>query len=141
MRGRQMTIQVTPRFKVVRNPNRKRERKSRDDRPGMNPGYLIKIRMLPSCISWGFPVEAHHLKIKDERGVGMRATDRWALPLTRAEHMDLERLGSRREEAWFAARGIACYQLAEALWAQNHSIEAMYRVLFAHFHDRRRQCL
>lgn len=128
-------MEVRTFFKTPRNPNKKRERKARDGRPGMSAKYLTQIRRLPSCVSWGFPVQAHHLRIKGERGVGMKATDKWALPLTFEEHAEIHRIGSRKEEEWFKARGIACYQLAEALWAQNHSVESMYRVLLAHFHN------
>jgi hypothetical protein len=51
-----------------------------------------------------------------ERGVGMKATDRWAVPLTPAEHYNVHRIGSQLEAKWFAMRGIYCYALAFSLW-------------------------
>ena len=133
-----MTVQVTPRFKAPRNPNRPRAKTARERRDGMSAEYLDKIRKLPSCISWQSPVEAHHLRIKQERGVGMRATDKWAVPLTPAEHRSLHRVGSRLESEWFRKRGIDCYGLAASLWSNKHDLQAMYRVLLVHYHDPRR---
>ena len=82
--------------------------------------------MLPGC-------EAHHLRVKGERGVGMRATDKWALPLTPDEHREIHHSGSRKEKEWFAARGVDCYELSRALWAnRERGIEVLYAVLRAH---------
>jgi hypothetical protein len=133
-----MTIQVTPRFKAPRNPNKPRPITARQKRDGMSVEYLAKIRKLPSCISWISPVEAHHLRIKAERGVGLRASDKWALPLTPEEHRSVHKVGSRREADWFRVRGIDCYHLAAALWSNRHDLQAMYRVLLVHYHAPRR---
>ena len=127
-----MSHAVTTNFKPPRSPHKKRKEKARDRRPGMDPKHLANVRTLPSCISGRKPCDPHHLKIKGERGVGLKATDRWAVPLTRDEHVDVEKLASKREEAWFTARGIACYELAAALWSNRHNVETMAAVLEAH---------
>lgn len=132
-----MSVQVTPRFKLPRDPRGKRPKTAREKREGMSADYLAKIRRLPSCVSGLGPCEAHHLRVKAERGVGQKATDRWTVPLTPGEHTRdsdaVHRVGSRQEAAWFKARGIAnVYELAAALWANRHSEEAMLRVLLAH---------
>lgn len=98
---------VTPRFKAARTVS---------ERPGMSKAYLAAIRRLPSCVSGRSPCDAHHLRLIEERGVGMKATDRWALPLTRAEHYGVHSVGSQLEVAWFSARNCNCYFLAAALW-------------------------
>jgi hypothetical protein len=85
-------------------------------RPGMSKAYLEAIRRLPSCVSGHSPVQPHHLRMALERGVGMKATDRWAVPLTPAEHYNVHRIGSQLEAKWFAMRGIYCYALAFSLW-------------------------
>lgn len=79
-----------------------------DRRPYMDKKYLEKIRKLPSCLSGRTPCEPHHLRIAEERGVGMKATDRWCVPLTHEEHMEVHRVGSRKEKQWFKDRGIDC---------------------------------
>jgi hypothetical protein len=47
-------------------------------------------------------------------------------------HGEIERLGSRKELAWFKQRGIDAIDLAGGLWSNRHSLEAMQRVLAAH---------
>lgn len=124
--------EVITRFKPRRMPHARREPKRRDERPGMSKEHLANIRKLPSCVSGKHPCEAHHLRKKDERGVSLKATDKWTVPLTWEEHQEIHRFGSRKEEAWFAERGIDCFELAAALWSNRHSIEAMERVIEAH---------
>ena len=97
----------------------------------MDAKHIEMIRTLPSCISGLNPCEAHHLKIKQERGVGLRATDRWAVPLTHKEHMELERFGSRKEEEWFKSRNVRCYELANALWGARGFRDIMLKILAA----------
>jgi hypothetical protein len=64
--------------------------------------------------------------IKDERGVGMKATDRWVIPLTWDEHAELHTHGSREHDAWFAERGLADpYELARQLWENRRDPEKM----------------
>ena len=94
------------------------------DRTPRNEKHLKRVRAMPSCISGSRPCEAHHLTggpAASERGVSMRASDRWVVPLTHEEHMDLHTFGSRLEREWFANRGVDCYDLAEKLWARRNS--------------------
>lgn len=105
-------------------------------RPGMSEAHLVLIRQLPCCASgWRAPSDAHHLRqgLSNERGVGRKATDRWAVPLSRRMHDDLHRLGSRRELEWFQAHGIEDpLELANALWANTGDLERMRKVLEVH---------
>lgn len=95
----------------------------------MDKKHLANIRLLPSVLSHREPCEPHHLRIKQERGVGLKATDRWAIPLTHEEHMAVHMVGSKREEEWFAAKGIACYAIAYSLWANRGDLEAMRKII------------
>lgn len=82
--------------------------------------HLRNIRRLPSCVSAQPGCEAHHLcggPAALERGVGKKAGDQWAVPLTADEHRDLHTFGSKLEREWFANRGVEdVYALAAALW-------------------------
>lgn len=98
----------------------------------MSPAHLECIRQLPSCLSGKRPCDPHHLRVSNERGVGLKATDRWAVPLTRDEHEECHRVGSRVEEAWFLNRGIDVYSLANALWQATGNLGLMRKVLEAH---------
>ena len=119
-------------FKPPKNPNRQKEPKAKDRRPGMSPEHLALIRQLPSCVSGRKPCDPHHLRVTQERGVGMKATDQWCVPLTRDEHDHLHTLGSRRELGWFQERGIENpYDLANALWKQSGDLERMEKIIEA----------
>jgi hypothetical protein len=123
---------VLPRFKIRRLP-KVRVATSASKRAGMSPAYLAAIRRLPSCVSGQTPCEAHHLKCAGGRGVSLKAEDKWAVPLTRDEHINgVERVGSKREFDWFRVRGINCLDLAAALWAAFPDEAKMLRVLNAH---------
>ena len=96
------------------------------------PGYLTKIRKLPCCICLEpAPSQAHHLKSADpNRGRGTKAANRWCVPLCDECHIyGVERVGSRQEHAWFRDRGILCMDLAAALYANSHSLDAMLSII------------
>lgn len=101
------------------------------ERNGNCSYHLANIRRLPSCLSGQGPCEAHHLRFGPERGVGMKATDRWAIPLTAIEHRLVHTVGGKVEEAWFAERGVDCYLVANALWKAKGNLEAMKRIVEA----------
>jgi hypothetical protein len=110
---------------------------AQERREGNCEKHLALIRQLPSCVSGaGGPCDPHHLRsgaALPERGVGMRATDRWTVPLLRVEHDELHRISSRLEEAWFRERGIAdVIELANALWVNTGDLERMWKVQQAH---------
>ena len=64
--------------------------------------------------------------------MGLKATDRWAVPLTRDEHEECHTVGSRKEEDWFLARGVDCFALANALWQQTGDLQRMTKIVEAH---------
>lgn len=120
-------------FKPPRGPKPKREPKA-NRRPGMSEPHLILIRQLPCCVTGKQPAgEAHHLKGTGERGMGLRSTDRWTVPLSHDAHLDLERQGSRNEVAWFKRNGIDNpHALACALWGATGDLSRMTRIIVAH---------
>jgi hypothetical protein len=124
-------------FRPSKAERSKKRESSAARRPGMSEEHLALIRQLPSCVSGrAGPCDPHHLKsgpAGQERAVGRRATDRWAVPLKRDEHDELERISSRREEAWFRERGVDdVIELAAALWTNTGDLERMLRVMQAH---------
>ena len=110
--GDHMASEV-PREKVygnfkVRGPKEPHKNsKWRDDRAGMDGKHLALIRQLPCCVTRRQPGgEAHHLKSgTGERGMSVRSTDKWAVPIAHDAHMDVERAGTKRERQWFLDRG------------------------------------
>lgn len=107
----------------------------RSSRPGMSEDHLSLIRQLPCCRCGSSPPsDPHHLKsgLSGERGMALKATDRWTVPLCRSCHDELERLGTRRERDWFESFGIVPHYLAEGLWKMSGNLERMRLVIQAH---------
>lgn len=121
-------------FKPTRKERMKKKERAADKRSGMSEAHLSLIRKMPCCVSLKVPAgEAHHLKNTGERGMGLRSTDRWALPLSHDKHMELERIGSRNEVRWFQEHGIEDpHDLAAALWNNTGDLGRMIKVLMAH---------
>lgn len=115
----------------------KKKPSAQERREGNSAAHLAFLRELPCIVTGKVPAgEVHHLKgsvARKERGVGMRATDKFGVPLSRIPHDELERIGSRHEWEWFEARGIADpYTLALALWAASGDIDKGFKIVNAH---------
>jgi len=121
--------EVITNFKPPKRPNKPKGPSAAERREGNSKAHLALIRQLPSCISGRKPCDPHHLRISSERGVGRKSTDRWAVPLTRDEHDEVHKVGSRKEFAWFQDRGIDCYGLASALWTNTGDLERMDKII------------
>lgn len=84
-------------------------------KPKKSPSYLDFIRGLPCAVSGGREVQAAHLSYAAPRyghygrGKGSKAPDRWALPLSAAEHT---RQHSMNEEDYWRSVGINPHVLA-----------------------------
>lgn len=106
--------------------------KKRAQRPGNSEEHLAALRQCPCAITLKMPAgEVHHLKSgTNERGAGMRSSDRWGLPLSRAPHDEVERVGSRNETRWFQEHGIdSPIDLAHALWQASPDVERMTKII------------
>lgn len=88
-----------------------------------NGNYLAFIHKLPCVVSGAREVQAAHLSYANPRyghygrGKGSKAPDRWALPLSEAEH---RRQHSMNEESYWRSVGINPHVLALVifgLWA------------------------
>jgi hypothetical protein len=116
-----------------RAPRPKHNSKAYKLRPGMSVDHLTRIRNLACCVCAKAGGEAHHLKAgTGERGMGLRSTDKWSVPMCHTCHMEVERVGSRNEQAWFSVRGIYASLLAMDLWGNTGDLRRMERVLVAH---------
>lgn len=126
---------VLANFKPPKRDRLKKKARASDKRPGMSEEHLALIRKMPCCVTLKVPAgECHHIKSgTGERGIGLRSTDRWAVPLSHEKHMELERVGSRNEVKWFHDHGIDDpHALAAALWSATGDLPRMVRILMAH---------
>lgn len=107
----------------------------RDRRPGMSPRHLELIRRLDcSVCNERHQLHAHHLRhgqAGKERGVYLKSTDRWAVPLCRFHHDEIHRIATRYEAQFFQGKGIASQRLAAALWNNTGNQVAMQGVVTA----------
>lgn len=108
----------------------------RDKRPGMSEDHLALIRKLPCCVCLRTPCgEAHHLKNTPdkERGIGLRSSDKWAVPTCHEHHVHgVELAGTRNELSWFKARGVDALSLAQALWHSTGDLPKMVAIVLEH---------
>lgn len=109
----------------------------RDERPGMSRAHLEAVRQCPCCVCDKMQViEAHHLKQgTGERGMAVRSTDRWTVPLCRGHHDDVERIGAKNEREWFRQFGLDPHTLARDLWQSTGDVNRMRRIVAAHRGD------
>lgn len=110
----------------------------REDRPGMSPKHLAFIRQMPCCVCMecrpNVIIDPHHLKsgpANDERGVYLKATDKWAIPVCRIHHDMVEHIGSRKETQFFFDAGVDPHDLALSLWNATGDLERMVSILIA----------
>ena len=134
MASRVQPPQEQPNFKRPRKDRVHKQSNAREERPGMSAAHCTAIRSLPCAACFKMPCgEIHHLK-KDtgQRGMGLRATDRFGVPLCRVHHEEIERAGTKNEAAVFSSWGIADVQeLAAGLWAASPDASKMLAVLIA----------
>lgn len=90
---------VTPRIKSVR-------RRSK--------AHLLFVGSQPCLVCELGPSDAHHLKFAQSRGLGMKVSDEFTVPLCRSHHQELHRHGN--ELAWWANVQIDPIPIAKSLW-------------------------
>ena len=93
-----------------------------DDRIGMSKSHLALIRLLPCavCRIYG-SVQAHHLMVKEHRGIGMKAPDMFAIPLCDSCHHRLHTRGGRAHTEVLREEGVDDIRLASDLWQESLS--------------------
>ena len=95
--------------------------------------HLAFIRLLPSCISGERPCDAAHISAgnplynKKRTGGAQKASDCWAVPLTRAEHEAQTNHGD--ELGWWRSHGIDPFELAIKLYEVSGDLAAGVEVI------------
>jgi hypothetical protein len=64
------------------------------------------------------PCDAHHLRFAQDRALGRKVSDEFAVPLCRGHHRELHRHGD--EAAWWHKVGLDPRKAARALWLESH---------------------
>lgn len=84
-------------------------------------GHLRFVRSHPCLICGRAPADAHHLRYAQPRGMGLKVSDEFTVPLCRAHHRDNH--GSGDEAAWWERRAIDPIATARMLWVSTRGIE------------------
>jgi DNA recombination protein Rad52 len=81
--------------------------------------HLRRVAQQPCVVCGRMPAQAHHLKFLEPRGLGLRPSDSFAIPLCRLHHRALHDHGD--EAAWWRQQKIDPVPEADRLWRGDPS--------------------
>ncbi len=84
--------------------------------------HIKFVAKQPCLICGSRPTDAHHLRFAQNRAIGRKVSDEFAIPLCRGHHRELHRCGN--EAAWWRNAGVDPTISARALWLQTHPLRA-----------------
>jgi ERF superfamily len=84
--------------------------------------HLRFVVKQPCLVCGRQPCDAHHLRFAQSRGLSLKVSDEFTVPLCRAHHRELHRTG--RESDWWAKAGLEPISLARELWLETHPLDA-----------------
>jgi ERF superfamily len=84
--------------------------------------HLRFVAKQPCLVCGRQPCDAHHLRFAQSRGLGLKVSDEFTVPLCRAHHRELHRAG--RESDWWAKAGLEPISQARKLWLESHPLHA-----------------
>jgi ERF superfamily len=86
-----------------------------------NKIHLRLVAKQPCLICGRRPCDAHHLRFAQPRGLGLKVSDEFAVPLCRGHHREVHRAGS--EANWWTTTGVDAIGIARKLWIETHPIQ------------------
>jgi hypothetical protein len=89
--------------------------------------HLRFVAKQPCLVCGRQPCDAHHLRFTQSRGLNLKVSDEFTVPLCRAHHRALHRAG--KETDWWAKAGLEPINLARKLWLETHPLHASADVL------------
>ena len=89
--------------------------------------HLRFVAKQPCLVCGRQPCDAHHLRFAQSRGLSLKVSDEFTVPLCRAHHRELHRTG--KELDWWAKAGLEPISLARKLWLETHPLDASADVL------------
>lgn len=96
--------------------------------------HLEYVRTKPCLICGRAPVHAHHLRFAQKRGMGMKVSDEFTVPVCSIHHDELHRTGDER--AWWASHGIIePLKVAEKLWGESRGFQPQDEAASAQQHS------
>ena len=80
--------------------------------------HLKFVASQPCLVCGRQPCDPHHLRFAQPRGIGLKVSDEFAVPLCRGHHRQLHQTSN--EEAWWEDLKINALETAKGLWEQTH---------------------
>ena len=77
--------------------------------------HLKFVGSQPCLVCGKSPADAHHLRFAQPRGMGLKVSDEFTVPLCRAHHRDNHRFGD--EKVWWSKTGIDPIEISQRFWA------------------------
>src|SRR5262249_51067393 len=81
--------------------------------------HLKFVASQPCLVCGRHPCDPHHLRFAQPRGLGLKVSDEFTVPLCRGHHRQLHQAGN--EVAWWKDRQIDALGVAKDLWKQTHT--------------------
>jgi hypothetical protein len=85
--------------------------------------HLRFVAAQPCLVCGRTPSDAHHLKFAEQRAMGRKVSDRFAVPICRLHHRELHRRGNER--VWWQNQGIDPLPIATSLWGKTHAVASL----------------
>jgi hypothetical protein len=82
--------------------------------------HLKFVASQPCLVCGRNPADAHHLKFTQPKGMGLKVSDEFTVPLCRVHHRELHSAGN--EIAWWEGRSIDPVSTSRALWSSTRRI-------------------
>ena len=82
--------------------------------------HLRFVARQPCLICGRQPCDAHHLRFAQSRGLGIKVSDEFTVPLCRGHHRELHRAGN--EAYWWTTKGVDAIGAARKLWIETHPL-------------------
>jgi hypothetical protein len=82
--------------------------------------HLRFVAKQPCLICERLPCDAHHLRSAQVRGIGLKVSDEFTVPLCRGHHREVHRAGN--EAQWWESAGIDALAMARKLWTETHPL-------------------
>jgi hypothetical protein len=80
--------------------------------------HLRFVAKQPCIVCGRQPCDPHHLRFAQPRGLGLKVSDEFTVPLCRVHHRELHRAG--KEFEWWSKTGIEPLTIARELWLTTH---------------------
>jgi hypothetical protein len=82
--------------------------------------HLRFVAAQPCLVCGRTPSDAHHIKFAEQRAMGRKVSDRFAVPICRLHHRELHRRGNER--VWWQNHEINPLVVAATLWERTHTV-------------------